>query len=134
MHDFDRDREQRHSADRQFKIGGEVFTRRPAVRPEAMTAYEDLTPGASASEAVEVIDNLILAFLEPSDHERYRALREREEDPLNVTDLNDLVRWLIIETTRRPTQQPSPSTAGSEPTGIRSMENSSSEQDAASAA
>ncbi len=126
MHDFDERREERATADREFKLGGEVFVRRSGIRPERMTDYEDLTPQASSRDALKVIDNLILSFLEPDGHDRYLKLREREEDPLTVSDLNDLVRWLISETTGRPTRLLSLSTPGPEQSGTPSTATSSS--------
>ncbi len=133
MQDFDVKRAERSAADREFKLGGEVFVRRTGIRPERMTAYEDLTPKASSIDALKVIDDLILSFLEPDGHDRYRALRERDDDPVTVSDLNDLVRWLISETTGRPTQRLSPSTPGSEPSGTLSMVPSSTPPATASA-
>lgn len=138
MHDFDPDREKRYEEDRQFKIGGEVFTHRPTVRPERMAAYEDMGAEATATNAVEIIDALILAWIDTTDdptaHDRYRALREREEDPIGGGDLSDVVKWLYRQSTRRPTRAPVSSEDGRETTGTPSTPISSTAPDAASEA
>ena len=113
-HDFDIARRERAEEDREFTLGGETFVRKPAVRPEVMIAYEDMTVEHSAAESLKVIDTLILAFLEDVDdaHDRYRALRARDDDAVNVRDLNEVIRWLIMESTKRPTSALSLSTGG----------------------
>jgi hypothetical protein len=138
VHDFDEAREARYHADRQFRIGGEVFTHRPTIRPEHMARYEDMGKDTSATEAMEIIDALIIAWIDTSDdpdaHDRYRALRLREDDPIGGGDLSDVVRWLYRQSTRRPTQEPDLSSDGRESTGTISKETSSTEPAVALAA
>jgi hypothetical protein len=116
---FDERRKQRAEADRLFQIGGETFVMRAGVRPEALTPYENLTPEAGASEALAVIDDLIVEFIEDNDdaHSRYRNLRERSDDPITMQDLQELTKWLVEQQTGRPTVPPSPSTASPATTG-----------------
>lgn len=136
MHDFDPARAERYHEDRQFKLGGEIFTYRPGVKPEKMAAYEDLDLTATAEETLRVVDDLIVSWLDTNDDptavERWRAIREREDDPITGKDISDLAVWLYAQTTRRPTQQPSPSGDGSETTGTTSTDGSSPEPVAAS--
>ena len=136
MRDFDLERRERYEVDRTFRIGGETFVRKPAVRPEVMLAYEDMSMEATAADSLEVVDQTILSFIEDTDgaHDRYRALRERDEDPVSIRDLNGLVVWLIAESTKRPTSALSLSEPGREPTGTTSKETSSTEPAEASAA
>lgn len=131
MHDFDIDRAARYEEDRTFKIGGETFTHRPTVRPERMAAYEEMPLDITATEATKLTDDLIVAWLDttndPDAVDRYRKLREREDDPIGGGDLSDIIRWLYRQSTRRPTQSPAPSSDGSGATGTTSTETSSSE-------
>lgn len=103
----------RVESDRTFKLGGRTFTRKAGVKPEAMTEYEDMPLDVTAAEAVAVMDRTLLHFLVPGDHAKYREMRDEEaENEVTVDDLADLVRWLIAESTGRPTKQPSPSSDG----------------------
>lgn len=128
MKDFDQEREARSGGDRRLRIGGEEFVRRDGVRPEVLARYEDLQPGTASAEVLKVIDEIVLAFLEPHDgaHDRYLALRQREDGALTTADLNALVQWLVSEEAGRPTQASSPSTAGRDTTGTPSTDSSSS--------
>lgn len=112
---FDEARQARAEADRSFVIGGETFVRKVGVRPEVIAAYDAIDAEGSPSETLNSIDSVILDMVEDTDdaHKRYRALRERAEDPITLADLTDLVAWLIEEETgRTPTRQPSSSPAG----------------------
>jgi len=134
MEDFDTARDERLGADRRFKIGGEVFERRPGVKPEVMFDYEDLTPEDDASASHKVVVDLIFAFVEPKDHERLRAVIDQDEHPVTIADLNALVRWLIRSTSQRPTLALSSSPDGRAETGTTSTEPPSTEPAEASVA
>jgi hypothetical protein len=121
--DFDAVREQRAQEDRSFKIGGETFVRKVGVRPEVLAEYDQIGADTSATETLKIVDECILAMVENHDgsHERWSALRTREEDPVTLGDMQALVEWLIEEETERsPTQPSSPSTGGRKPTRTRS--------------
>lgn len=117
--------------DRNFILGGEEFTMRAAVRPEALVAYESLDASADISTTLGIIDGLIIAFLEPGPggdaHSRYRQIRERDEDPISVEDLQELVEWMMEVYTARPTEQPGESSESPGTTGTLSTDDSSSE-------
>jgi hypothetical protein len=151
--DFDVERKTREEEGRDartFRLGGETFVVKAAIRPEALTEYENLTGDASASDTLGIIDRLILAFIEPGDlvddphigeqtpdddgtpamigerHLAYRQVRERDADPLGLPDLESLVEWLIETQTERPTGPPSSSGASRRATGNGSTDASSS--------
>lgn len=127
MKDFDEERAARYEGDREFQIGGEKFVRRASVRPEVLMAVDDLDAGAPGHEMLKSIDGVILAFIESTDdaHDRYRTLRERDDDPVNMADLNAVVRWLVSEMTGRPMPAPSLSEDGRAPNGTGSTDGSS---------
>lgn len=135
MHDFDEERLVKYQEDRKFKLGGEEFTHRPTVRPELMAEWEDITNETTAKEALVLTDRLILAWLDtdadPTAVKRFKALRERETDPIGGGDLSKLVTWLYRQSTRRPTTTPEPSSAGSGSTGTTVTGISSTEPAAA---
>jgi hypothetical protein len=62
------------------------------------------------------------------DHERFRALLKRKEDPITSDDLSATLRWLMGAATGRPTVPSSDSTPGSSASGTSSTETSSSPQ------
>lgn len=131
MKDFDEARAERQARDRSFRIGGEEFTYRPAVAPEAILQWSRMTggemPDLTEQEAIEIFDETVLAFLEVGQEKKWKAVRDPKlENPLNISDLRELVSWLFEEQTGRPTGQPSDSSDGSgtPPTGTPSTEGS----------
>jgi hypothetical protein len=136
MHDFDIDREARWQADRQFKLGGEVFTHRPGVRPELMAEWEGIDANTSAVDALAITDRLIKAWIDTTDDpdavKRFEVLRQREEDPISGGDLSTLIFWLYRQSTRRPTEPSTSSDNGHGTTGAPSTATSSTEPEPAS--
>jgi hypothetical protein len=135
-------RNERATRERWFTIGGESFTYRASVTPEATLRWSKLvnreyrveevlrdghgTPllkdgkpimhivsDLSEAEALQIFDETVLAFLEPGQEEKWRAVRSPDNpNPLNLADLTALIEWLFEEATGRPTQPPPASTAG----------------------
>lgn len=132
MRDFDKERQVRNERNRQFKIGGETFTAKSGVRPEVLAAYEDIsTDDTTAVQILAVIDEIVLGLIENTDdaHARYQTLRARDEDPVTLEDLQEVVQWLIQEQTgRTPTRQPSPSGDGPKETETILTDDSSLEE------
>ncbi len=152
MKDFDLERKTRDEEgrdDRTFRLGGETFVVKAAIRPEALTEYENLTGDASATDTLAIIDRLIQAFIEPGDlvdnpyideqheddgqpaqigerHLAYRQVRAVDDNPIGLPDLEALVEWLIETQTQRPTGPPSSSGASRRGTRNGSTEGSSS--------
>lgn len=128
MKNFDEARKEREQRDRSFQIGGEDFTYRPAVAPEAILRWSQMTGGEMADELTEeqalaIFDETVVAFLEPGQEEQWAKVRDPEAaHPLNISDLRELVSWLFEEQTGRPTEPPSDSSDGPESpgTGTRS--------------
>jgi hypothetical protein len=117
-------------AEREFLLGGEPFTARASVRPEAFMRWDSMDmENTPAAEILAVADETILSLIEKKDdaHARYRALREREEDAVNLEDLTDLIQWLVeVQSGGRPTE-PSPASSSSPAeTGTPSTDASSS--------
>jgi len=106
---FDEERKQ----DLEFVIRGEKFTMK-VVRPEVIAAWEDDETPTKSIEALEYTDDKIKLFLANSDgsHDRWDALRKREEDPVSMGELNEILTWMIGVQSARPTAQPSSSAPG----------------------
>jgi hypothetical protein len=128
---FDEARGEREKRDRSFQIGGEEFTYRAAVAPEAILHWSKMTggeiPDLTEEQALEIFDETVQAFLEPGQSEKWEKVRNpNAKHPLNIGDLRDLVSWLFEEQTARPTTPPSDSSDGSESggTGTNSTEES----------
>lgn len=118
MKDFDEARTAaRDAEERSFKLGGETFTIRPAVRPETLVAASRVRQDSEIADDVAAFDEMLEGFLEPGDRDRYRELRLRETDPVTFADLMAVAQWAVEVNTGRPTEQPSPSTPGLKPTG-----------------
>lgn len=131
MKNFDEAREARAKEDRSFQLGGEVFTRKVGIRPEVLSPYENLSDDTPATEALATIDMIVLDMIEDGGEGqdacvRYKALRAREDDPVTLGDLTDLVEWLVESATSRPTSRQSGSMRGPAATGTISTEGSSS--------
>lgn len=161
MKDFDVEREAELRADvrdRTFKIGGETFAYKAAVRPDILSEWDQVRPpalaadgktllrnedgsvvdaGTPSSEVLAIEDRLIGMFLAPVDefddpHARWAALRAREDDPIRGKDMLELIKWLVGEQVGRPTEAPSPSGDGRAANGTGSTPISSTPPVAAS--
>lgn len=86
--------------------------------------------GSPVDEDIRILDETVLAMIEPGPdgeaHARYRALREDEDDPVEIEDLSAIVAWLTKKETGRPTGRPGGSTPGPPSTGTSSTDVSSS--------
>lgn len=107
--DFDQDLSQ----DLEFKIGGEVFKMK-YVRPEVLASWEDEQAADKSTDALEQMDSRIKLFLDASNGalERWDTLRDREDNPVSMGQINDLLLWMVEVQSGRPTIQPSPSVTG----------------------
>lgn len=117
MKNFDEARAERERRDRSFQIGGEEFTYRPAVAPETILRWSQMTggemPDLTEEQALDIFDETVLAFLEPDQSEKWARIRNpKAAHPLNVADLRALVSWLFEEQAGRPTGKPSDSSGG----------------------
>jgi len=99
--------------DMAFEVCGEKFEMK-TVRPEVLALWEDEETPESAVKALEVVDDRILAFLDNGNgqHDRWKALRENEDNSPSMGQLRGILEWMIEVQTARPTNQPSPSVAG----------------------
>lgn len=130
MKNFDEARAERAERDRSFAIGGETFTYRASVAPEALLAWNEAAGGeveVGEREWLKLFDETISAFLEPGQDEKWAEVRAPErDDPISIEDMTELVRWLFSETTHRPTGQSSGSSDSADDSGTSSKESSSS--------
>jgi len=124
MKDFDEARKARLERDRSFIIGGETLTYRPAVAPEALLHYNSaLTGDATLSEQdwIDLYDEAIIALLEEGQANKWKKVRNPNvENPLNASDINELLQWLLEEQSGRPTGQPSDSSSSTDGNGTQS--------------
>lgn len=130
MKDFDQERQARVNRERTFRIGGEEFTYRPAVSPEALLPYNTAITGdsrPSEAEWIELYDETIRALLDPGQEEKWATVRNPDvENPISIQDLSGLLQWLLEEQVGRPTGQPSDSSTSSDGNGTHSKDDSSS--------
>lgn len=125
MKDFDQERAARAAAPLSFKMGGEDFTVRSSVAPEALSGLDEINDKeAPLSRVFEVLDGVISQFLVAEDGPRWRELRARTEDAVGMQDISSLVKWLteeaMGEVTGRPTSPPDDSSSGQASTGTSS--------------
>lgn len=99
------------SSDRTFVVQGETFTWRD-VRPEILDTILAPTENGDAASMWERQDEMIMHFLVPEDHERWKNIRAREEKPVTIAQFNAILEYLVEAQTERPTQTPSPSASG----------------------
>jgi hypothetical protein len=114
-----------------FKVGGHTFQCRTFVRPEALTAYENLSMNDSAEHWRETLDGVVLAFLPPEQHDLWRQVRASDEIGLRGREINQIVKHLITveagqQDAAHPTSGPSASTDGPDPSDGSSAAGSSS--------
>ena len=115
---FDQERLQaiEEMGDRTFELGGETFTRRATIRPETANQYaallQDFLEDLPAAETLKRTDETILILIETEGHERWRALREREDDAIDNRTIAKVLNWLVAEMAGRPTEAPKSSGNG----------------------
>lgn len=112
-----------NAEDLTFEVAGEQFKMR-TVRPEVLAAWEDAPVPPTAVEALKILDDRILSFLDNGDgsHERWTALRAREENPLSMGQLQAILEWGVEVQSHLPTMQPSPSVRGRGKTAVSSTD------------
>lgn len=103
MKDFDQERAGRGTEDREFRIAGEVFTRRVTVRPETLSAWNGLSPVDADAHALQVCDETIMAILVPEDVAKWEDVRGRTDEPITAEDMGLIVQWALEGMARRPT-------------------------------
>jgi hypothetical protein len=106
---FDQDK----SEDLEFVIAGETFKMK-YVRPEVLASWEDEPDAEKSEDALKQMDNRIKLFLDDSNGalEKWDNLRQREDNPVTMGQINDLLLWMVEVQSGRPTIQPSPSATG----------------------
>lgn len=101
--------------DHTFTVRGETFTW-TEVKPEVLSAMGQALTSVNDDEDPNAgwaaIDEQIMLFIDPSDHEKWKTLRAREEKPVTIKQINAILDYLIGEQSDRPTQTPSPSASG----------------------
>lgn len=100
---FDAERSQRPMEE--FTIGGEVFHVKRSIRPEALVAYEEMPDGVGGTQALGIIDSVIVECLADEDGaERWARVRQLTGDlEVGMADLQDLIEWLMEVILGRPT-------------------------------
>jgi hypothetical protein len=127
--DIERAKRNRTREERTFQIGGEVFTLKNRVRPEALAGFDDLTKDSTVGETMAAWDEMFLTMVEPEDDAagRYARLRTDDADPLGLDDLQELVEWMLEEvggnrpTTPSSASTPTPAGTGTPSTGVSSL-------------
>lgn len=126
----------RADRDRSFEIGGKTFTHKPAVAPETLARYYDMTAGLRAGitneEAIAIIDETVLGLLDPGQEDAWYEVRDPNiSNPLTHNDLHALIEGLLAVVTDRPIGPPSDSTDGQEEKPTKSTAGSRSKVPAA---
>lgn len=102
------------SQDHTFTVRGQTFGWRE-VKPEVLSTMGESLTKVNDDDPLAgwvAIDEQILLFLVPEDHEKWKTLRAREEDPITIKQLTAILDYLVGEQSDRPTQTPSPSAVG----------------------
>lgn len=129
--DFDAERRARRNGTAKgnsFKLGGETFYVRSRVHPDALAKMEVITDGDSIGATLESLDEFIFASIDPAKnaHDRYRAVRANTVDVVDISDLLQVMMWLVDEVAGRPIEPRSSSGTGRGTTRTRSTVVSSS--------
>lgn len=136
MKDFDVDLAKAHAeretdaAERMFKLGGKTFTYKANPSYTALGKF-------TSDEAGDVIkrqEEGLLGLLDPGQEEAFLAVLHDTANPITMTDLNEIINWVMEAQAGRPTQAPSLSTPGGATTSTPSTDGSSSPRAVVSAA
>lgn len=133
MKDFNESRAERRTSDpadrledRQFKLGDGVFTRLAHPPYQATKAMVEITENTAGLKVFSVVEDAVLAMIEPADRDRFRQVVGDADDPISWEDLLEVAFWLVSEASGgRPTTRSQSSTDTSSGTGTGSTEDSS---------
>jgi hypothetical protein len=133
MRNFDQEQTERAEgliADKQslaFTLGGRVLYRNPEPPADALFILGQITPDSSDASDLEAVRDVILGMVLPESTEAYREALVHGDPKPSIRTLMDVMRWMIGESTSRPTLAPSPSTNGGGATGTPSTPPAGSE-------
>lgn len=119
--DFDSERVAEIDASaREFTIGGEQFTIRVATAPEVYVRYWDALRDSSSAdgnltntEFLAVLDDTVVALIEPGETDRWRHVRENADPPVTIRAISQVVDYCMGVQSGRPPTQASSSSNGS---------------------
>lgn len=140
MHDFDKERRDRHAAraeefgEHPFTFGGQTFYVAANVRYPAIKAVAEINEESSGVSVFQAVEDGVLALIDPRDdaHERFHTVCASVDDPVTFEDLNELQNWLLAQSAMRPPTQPESSSTTPSANGTPSTEPSSVEPEGAS--
>jgi len=95
-------------SEREFTIRGQKFHYLD-LSPEDVFAEVEPVNGSSPWD---LSDQQILRFIEPSEHEAWKALRADKQNPITIKQLNAVFTWLWEEATGIPLPQAELSQSG----------------------
>ena len=114
--------------DREFEIGGEVFTWVYPYWEDIAAVFDKDTkedaelsnngedPTFTVHSTITDFIQRIQLFLDPTDRERWVALSKRKKNPIPHSQYAELYRWLLeVSSSPTPTEQSSPSEDGRQP-------------------
>lgn len=82
-----------------FTIRGEYFVPIRPSRSLIARAAKNLEHAGPVQEIWDCLDAVVVLFLDDDSRLRWRRVREREEDPITVSQLRALAGWLMSTTT-----------------------------------
>lgn len=108
MKDFDAARRERGDTEAplDFRLGGEEF--HPITYYPAGAYLRLIVDGVTIVRYPDFMRDV----LPEAEYERFEKVIERKDDPIDVTDVKDVVEWLMGEYAARPTKPPTSSDGG----------------------
>lgn len=108
----DLDAEYGEPVDQGFTVKGEQFRVNPGVHPSVLLNYEE-SDFLGRADLLTAMDTAINSFLVDDDtRDRWKALREREEDPVTVGHLRAIMAYLYEVESDLPTNARASSSGG----------------------
>jgi hypothetical protein len=102
-----------------FEVDGDVFRAAPAVPAGTLvefgTRYADVRSGRGVGEQFETLYSVLELVLLPDSYKLLGSRLVDRERPVDLSQLNDIIVWLLDQYGLRPTGAPSVSSAGSPP-------------------
>lgn len=111
MKDFSRDRKQI-----QFKIDGDVFDCRPALAADVVLDFTEKFSAVSeednGAESLKILLGVLEEVLQPVSFTRFRERMADRDNPVDMSQTNDIIGWVFEEYGLRPTQPSNGSSPG----------------------
>lgn len=106
----------------EFELNGNVFKCRPAIQGTVMLEFIKKTSSENGGDAATALYDFLQSSMPEEEYVRLDKLLKNPEVIIEIETIGEVVTWLIEQYSKRPTQQPEPSSNGEPTSGTSSTD------------